>query len=354
MFPLQGILAVANVATTPDWIFQIMDSILQAYKSLWIENPHLGDHDYIVEDENFYRRFKYLQMFKELFLKPPDNIRLWGSILDRLYISHGIWVLRLLGDVLHFAINYYHSEFKLHCIETIGIIWSTSTLSSQEQPSSEMDELTWLIVILQGCAAHPASKTTLLHLIEDPTFYLPNRKLALFVLSLFNSEIVDSLLPLYKWHPNEMREVAARILGILHSSQSVPSLIETMRDEDPKLRAQCVWALGEIKDPRALDPLLRLLNNPDLDVQLKVIEALGKLGDSRAIPPLLEKWENLKAQLTEIGAHYLLMMSEWQVKRVTNWRQTTDTVQEALQKLGVDIPPLTEKDAVKKHGFTIS
>jgi hypothetical protein len=117
----------------------------------------------------------------------------------------------------------------------------------------------------------------------------------------------------------EIRESAARALGVIKSTRSVESLCAALKDDLPNVRAAAVWALGELKDPRSAGSLGTILSDPDpgqraaavrllgelkapgsveslcaalrdfdIDVRSAAAMALGQIKDPRAIAPLID------------------------------------------------------------------
>jgi len=229
----------------------------------------------------------------------------------------------------------YTSENWLSGVKAVGTIWTHASIQSQPLVAQEVGDIIWLLMILQGCAADPTIHPSLIEHATTPTIPLPLRKLCLALQTQYGSAGIDALIPLEKWYPKSLREMAAWVLGTIRDTRAVPTLLESMQDESPELRTRCAWALGEMQDSRAFDSLLGLLADPEPTVRIEGIRTLGKLGDHQAIQPLLDIWEALKAQKKKIGDRVPsgLMGIYW------IWKKTVEVVREALQQLGVNAPP---------------
>jgi len=82
----------------------------------------------------------------------------------------------------------------------------------------------------------------------------------------------------------DVRQAAARMLGMARDAESVPQLLEMARKEDPRVRRQAVAALGQIGDKRALSALLDAAANPeDRFVEHSIIYSLIQLRDAAAL-----------------------------------------------------------------------
>lgn len=155
--------------------------------------------------------------------------------------------------------------------------------------------------------------------------------------------------------------MTAEIFGLLRDPRTVPALIDATRDTLAKLRAQSAWALGRQKDSRALEPLLALFIDSDPRVRLAAIKAVMMLENPDAIPILREQWELLVEQVGKIDALCAsirgimgMIGSEIILKQIILWRETAIAVQEALRKLNVDVPLLTERESLHRIGLATS
>ncbi|MBL8173016.1 MAG: HEAT repeat domain-containing protein [Bryobacterales bacterium] len=85
----------------------------------------------------------------------------------------------------------------------------------------------------------------------------------------------------------QVRQAAARCLGMAKDAQAVPRLVEMAAKEDPSVRRQVIAALGQIGDVKAVPALLGAAANPeDRYVEHSTIYSLIQLGQSR---PLLSR-----------------------------------------------------------------
>lgn len=351
--------AVEVARNTQTAIFSLLETILEKYKTLWWDTPHpITLYAPSYEDETAFPRNSLLQLLAGFFLKPIKQKEVWGATLSRLYQAHGIWVPRLLVDVLY--VTFADTYDWLTCFTTIGSMWNHSHIPLPKDTACD-EEDDWAMLVLHGCSAHPSAQGSLLQYAEEQSHPLPRRELALFVQACYKDKVIESLLPLYKWAPQSLRVVAAEIFGLLRDPRTVPALIDATRETLAKLRAQSAWALGRLQDPRALEPLLAIFVDPEPKVRLAAIRALGALENPDAIPALREQWELLAEQVGKIdtlcasirgimgslGASPILM-------QIILWRETAIAVREALQKLNVDLPPLTERESLHRIGLATS
>ncbi len=88
---------------------------------------------------------------------------------------------------------------------------------------------------------------------------------------------------------NNVRKLAARILGEFKDIRSVEPLIVALKeDTDNNVRGQAAWALGEIKDIRSVEPLiLALKEDTDNNVRKLAARILGEFKDIRSVEPLI-------------------------------------------------------------------
>jgi HEAT repeat protein len=83
----------------------------------------------------------------------------------------------------------------------------------------------------------------------------------------------------------DVRNAAARALGLIRGPLAIRALVEGLQDTDYQVRRTCVDALaGQGKD--AVDSLLPLLQSSHIEVRAAAIEALGRIRDPRAMDPL--------------------------------------------------------------------
>jgi len=84
----------------------------------------------------------------------------------------------------------------------------------------------------------------------------------------------------------DVREAAIDALAALRSPEAVPGLIQALKDPNADIGERAARALGSIRDPQAIDPLLGATRHPEPDVVQAAIRALGMFSDSRAIDAL--------------------------------------------------------------------
>lgn len=108
----------------------------------------------------------------------------------------------------------------------------------------------------------------------------------------YGSSAVPTLLSVLKnsqgKYPNNIINVAIRVLGVLKEPQAVHELIHLLDHTDFSIRLNAARALGEIGDPAAISPVAELSHDPDWAVRNKAIEAIGKLHGKMHIPILTE------------------------------------------------------------------
>lgn len=86
----------------------------------------------------------------------------------------------------------------------------------------------------------------------------------------------------------EVRQAAARMLGMARDKTAVPELIKLVGAGDPSVRRQSATALGQIGDRAAVPALLAAAASPeDRFVEHAVIYSLIQLGDSASLLPKL-------------------------------------------------------------------
>lgn len=170
-------------------IVVILEAILERYNALWWETPHpiswknpWFEVSYGYDDESAFARNALLKQLAEFFLNPIPQKDLWRIALSHLDQTHGIWVLRLLVDLLYFT-SAYTSEW-LACFTNIGSIWTQNEDVDDIDVNEEED---WAKLIILGCQAHPVAQKLLLQYAENQTHPLSRRELALLVREHYHS-----------------------------------------------------------------------------------------------------------------------------------------------------------------------
>ncbi len=107
---------------------------------------------------------------------------------------------------------------------------------------------------------------------------------------------------------------AAKILGLIESTNAVDQLIASLKDESVVVRSESAKALGLINDRRAVEPLINVLNDPNewVTVRTNAITALGNIKDERAIMPLIDA---LKSNVTDIRNVAVIALGKIKDKR---------------------------------------
>lgn len=292
-------------------------------------------------------RFRILRHLRTLDIQRPSVTNLKKNLkLDSFYLEKQLAVLskhdfvKIRGgpaDILYYSIT-KQGIFVLEHSTEIG----------------RTDEWTWWRTLFLGCATDLTVLSALQKMAQTLTIPLPIRKLALLILTQYQHDFMDYLLPLHQWHPIPLRIAAIQALAYFRDSRGVDSLVEILRDESIEVRKVGTWALGEIRDCKAVPPLLRLLNDREVIIQIEAIRALGKLQDERAIQPLLAEWETLKNQIsdqkTKIKMHILTGL-------YFQWHQKAGALIEALYALNIDLSKdqladMYQHDLFLKHEFT--
>lgn len=79
---------------------------------------------------------------------------------------------------------------------------------------------------------------------------------------------------------------AYQALAAVRNPTAVEPLIRATRDRDEEIRRLAAMVLGEIGDKKALMPLIQALKDKDSGVRSNAATALGKIGDAQAAEPL--------------------------------------------------------------------
>jgi len=88
---------------------------------------------------------------------------------------------------------------------------------------------------------------------------------------------------------SEIRENAARALGLIQISRAVEPLILALENErNEYARREICWSLGELKNPKVLSILITALKDNDKVTRGNAAEALGKIRQGDAVIPLLK------------------------------------------------------------------
>jgi HEAT repeat protein len=124
------------------------------------------------------------------------------------------------------------------------------------------------------------------------------RALASSKLSKFRTaKATGPLIELLESDPNEeVRNSAARALGMIGSPEAVGPLIAALEDPYEGVRYWAATGLGDLGDPLAVPALVNHLVDDKLSVRRASAAALAKLRDPAAIGPLAEavKRENFR------------------------------------------------------------
>ncbi|MFW9854066.1 MAG: HEAT repeat domain-containing protein [Candidatus Thorarchaeota archaeon] len=142
-----------------------------------------------------------------------------------------------------------------------------------------------------GEIANPSSVRQLIKYLrsdQDPDFRAMVAK-QLGVMGAAASEAGSDLInALQDQETSEIRENAARTIGILQVKQAVDPLISALNNEkDEYAKRAMVWSLGELKNSQATPILISRLRDPDKETRANAAEALGKIQDGDSVLPLL-------------------------------------------------------------------
>ncbi|PQJ29917.1 hypothetical protein BSZ32_16465 [Rubritalea profundi] len=168
-------------------------------------------------------------------------------------------------------------------------------LNNEASTAALLDALEDKIPAIRLCAARSLAiqgKTEaikpILQALDLPN-ELDNRREA-EAISDYGPSAVPTLLtmlesPIGKYSANAII-VAARVLGMLRTSEAVQPLIRLLKNPQESVRLCAARALGEIGDPAAISPVAALANDPAWRVRKKAMKAIGKLHADRQIPML--------------------------------------------------------------------
>src|SRR5260370_3178754 len=103
----------------------------------------------------------------------------------------------------------------------------------------------------------------------------------------------------------DVRDNAARALGILRGYQAVPDLIEALRSKDTDVIFESLVALQKIHDPKAGPGIVFLLRDLNEKVQIATIETTGLLMNPGALNDLrdiLDRSKSMKVKRAALSA----------------------------------------------------
>jgi putative membrane-bound dehydrogenase-like protein len=109
--------------------------------------------------------------------------------------------------------------------------------------------------------------------------------------------------------PN-LRQIAARSVGILKDKESGPKLTELLNDKEPQVIRNAATSIGQIKESASIDPLFKALSkkSADLHIQHAITYALVEIGDSTRTAHYLK--DNSKPRLQRASLRALDKMPE--------------------------------------------
>lgn len=109
--------------------------------------------------------------------------------------------------------------------------------------------------------------------------------------------------------PN-LRQIAARSVGILKDKESGPKLTELLNDKEPQVIRNAATSIGQIKESASIDPLFKALSkkSADLHIQHAITYALVEIGDATRTAHYLK--DNSKPRLQRASLRALDKMPE--------------------------------------------
>lgn len=114
-----------------------------------------------------------------------------------------------------------------------------------------------------------------------------------------------------------VRIASAAALGKLRSRQAIDALTSTLTVATGQLRSTIIAALSAVPDPRSVDALLALLSKDETNTQMDVMDALSVLGDLRAIEPLEEKLKSKEQAVRQAAGDALEWLEKQQTTKVS-------------------------------------
>jgi len=141
---------------------------------------------------------------------------------------------------------------------------------------------------------------------------------------------VSSLVTCLKDPSWEVRQSAAKALGILGETSAVDGLVQIIQDPDRDVRESVIGALGELGDSRAIEPLVLSLLDPENAVRNAASSALYKIN---------RRWDESEL------AHRALPKVKMALKHSDYW--VCQAASKLLQQFNVDVKSLMDTTNVK-------
>jgi HEAT repeat protein len=107
------------------------------------------------------------------------------------------------------------------------------------------------------------------------------------ILSQIGEPALKSTLTLLQDKNEDIRAIAAGILGSMRDQRAVDPLIRGMKDKSPKVRQSAIQGLVAIGDLRTATFIQYFLRDEELQVRLSAIHALGSMKDENAVDTLV-------------------------------------------------------------------
>jgi hypothetical protein len=137
---------------------------------------------------------------------------------------------------------------------------------------------------------------------------------------------------------SSVKSLIAEALGKFGSKSAVPSLVKALDDSDEDVRISAIVSLGKLGDQSAVPKLFKLLNDKNEDIRYYAIHSLGNLQSTSSVPALILVLRDKEAFFRAAAAEALGKIGDksaiGELEKALNDQEISDTVQEALIKLG--------------------
>lgn len=156
--------------------------------------------------------------------------------------------------------------------------------------------------------------------LEDPSASLPDlfdrlvggagigeREAAAAALGRVGPAAMPGLIERLDAADEELRQVAANVLGVIGDRRALPALTARLADADPNVRTAAADALGRIGGAEATAALLAALDSDDESLRVTSLQALANL---RTAPPVAQLQRLVQDRASRRGAYRLLGFSD--------------------------------------------
>lgn len=154
-------------------------------------------------------------------------------------------------------------------------------------------------------------------------------------LRLLGTEASASLANLLTAEEEEVRAMAAELLGLIGNVGRTDQLIEVLDDPSPEVRVRATRALGRIGDSGASAALQVTLSDPVPFVRAAAATALAKVGHSDSFDQLIEIAQNDVFVSAHAAAYAAAYLQPEQVELLASKRELSIHLQEAADLLQV-------------------